>query len=97
MLYEELEQFCIENHIDLAVFSKNIKGEVNHSRLFDDYGNFLFDVYFKYKKGKVIFNTILNWKSGLYSKINSLPELSNLLLFTYNIKTNINSNINTLF
>lgn len=97
MIYDDLENFCIENRIDLTVFNKNKKGEINHSRLSDNYGNFLLDVFFKYKKSKVLFNSILIWKTGVYVKINSLNELSNLLNSIYNLSTLSSLDSDTLF
>ena len=89
MLYDDLENFCIDNHIDLAILNKNKAGSPNHTRLYNENGDFLFDIFFKHKKNKVLPNTVLIWNTGVYIKITSLNELSTLLVSYYNIKTNV--------
>lgn len=70
----EIQTFASQNNLDLRLIQKN------HLRLTDEYENFILDVYIKKnKKGRIVKNSTLQWKSGKWFTPNSQEELLRLL------------------
>ena len=74
MSEEELFNIASENGFDISPLSDV------HFRLFDNYGQYKFDVYFKHnKKGVIVRNSILKWETQRWFKITTKDEFLQLL------------------
>jgi hypothetical protein len=70
---EEIQQFAEENKFDVRKF------EGSHYRLFSSTGERILDVYIKHKKGRIVQNTILQWKTNKWLVVHTLEELNKLI------------------
>ena len=70
----EIQQFSSKNNLDVREI------QFNHWRLLDEYGDFVLDVYFKQnKRGEIIKNSVLQWKTKKWFYPIDLEQLEKLL------------------
>lgn len=73
----DIEEFALENKLDVR--------EVNpyHYRLLDEYGKYVFDIFFKFKGGRVIRNATHVWKTNKWFYPNTIKNLKQKLKEIY--------------
>lgn len=70
----EIQEFARKNNLDIR------EVQDNHWRLLDEYGEFALDIYFKKnKKGKIVKNSTLNWKTEKWFYPTSINELQSII------------------
>ena len=79
MNIDDIQEFCNKYKLDLKIINTSKGGNPIHSRLIDEYGNYVLDVYFKHNKQGIKHNMVFNWEKQSWSKIKTLEELHNIL------------------
>jgi pyruvate-formate lyase-activating enzyme len=70
MNQETIQEYANENNLDVKPIQDN------HYRLVNQQGEFIWDIYFKKnKKGKIVKNSVLNWRKNKWFVAMSLSDL----------------------
>lgn len=66
---------------EIAGFKRLDVREINpwQLRLMDEWGKYVFDVYIKKKRGRILWNSILIWKGERWTKVHNGEEFRALI------------------
>lgn len=75
MKQEEVQELATEYSLDVRII------QPNHYRLLNEYGKYILDVYFKKNRaGKILRNSILDWRNNSWAVIKTREELKDIIL-----------------
>lgn len=70
---QDIQDFADSHKLDV----KQI--EFYHFRLLNEYGKFILDIYIKRKNGRIIRNTVLQWRTNKWLVAHNKKDLEKLL------------------
>lgn len=68
-----IQEFANANRLDVREIKEY------HLRLMDEWGKYILDVYISHKKGRIVRNATLQWKTGKWHRPRTTAELKKLL------------------